>query len=161
MSNFDVVKRSGEAGGCHPNKQVTAGSDRELLELTENSECYHLALAAELRPQSTLAAILVKQLGRHAAGLDLAAAAKAAAIRFASQNPQSLQLFEAADAKERPFLAILANALFDTAGRNERRHATGFFKALRAFREISCANQPPRFAELFNSEATCVAYLAT
>ena len=130
------------------------------LALAQRAARYQAELRDELRPTGALAAILVTQLGRHAAGLDLGAASEAATIRFASTNPAAATLYQSADDTERPFLAAMGSDLVAAASRYQSRHERAFFAALRELRAVARAPQQLMQLNLFADEESCIAYLA-
>jgi hypothetical protein len=143
-----------------PPTDATTITPASTLDLSQRTDQYYGALQDELRPQSALAAILVRQIARDAAGLDFGAAAAAAATRAAAENGEVLNLFSNAREADRPFLAALQNGLVAAASRIQARHQRGLHAALRELREIARLPAAEVAFDLFADEESCIAYLA-
>jgi hypothetical protein len=133
------------------------------LELRERMDHYQQALRTELMPQSILENILVAELGRHAAGMDLAQTGETAAIELAGQVGRAAN---ATISDSLPTnIAIVRAITSDAAERStryRRAHERAFYSALRALGEIrSCPEATPQIAlPRFDDEHACEEHLA-
>jgi len=122
---------------------------------------YRGALFDELVPQGPLAEILVAELARHGAAMQLAQSAEAAALQVAAQNATALGTLGAVhDDDNRPYVAAMASDIVERTARYRRQHERSFFAALAHLHELHRA--PPPHLEpsmLFASEDDCAAYL--
>src|SRR5688572_6883696 len=120
---------------------------------------YREALFAELRPTSILQEILVAELARHGAAIQLANAMEAAAMSAAQQNATALVTLATVQADDAPYLAAAMSETVERAARYRRHHERSFFAALTQFREVASAGSPSRLPELFQTDDDCVHYL--
>jgi len=135
---------------------------------TEMLERHKERLRAEWQPTSPTQEILVLELARHAASLELVEQAEGAVLRCGAQStvdilsPNDTGIGDNAD----PYLAaaVTSDAL-ERVSRYRRAHEKGFYLAILRLREAKALEQPsqdrdPRSREMcFLTEDDCEAYL--
>jgi hypothetical protein len=140
---------------------------RSVLPDTLRLRTEHFAeeLRGELRPAGVVEGVLVHELARHAAAMELAGHAEASILRYCGQ--QRMQLDSPLD-EDGPFdedacvTAAIANQPLERLGRYRRLHERGFYSALSRLRDLqatrheSTARAP--FAR-FRDEHVCSDYL--
>jgi hypothetical protein len=95
------------SGQLEPAGLPAVASPSNLLQRTDQ---YQAEFSAEICPQTPLGRFLVTQLGRSAAGIELAAEAEAGTMRFAAHHADAAQLFRTADPLDQPYLAAMSSS---------------------------------------------------
>ena len=134
--------------------------------LAERREGYAHGLADELQPASTLEAVLVVEIARHAAGMEFATHAEEAAIRNGARQHEELgSVLQTGVALDTD--AALATALVTPAAlqafRQRRAHQRGFHLTLDRLHTLQAARRevrPQQLYDMFSAESACVDYLA-
>lgn len=142
---------------------------RDLLEDklgSERLERHKSLLRDEWRPQSRTEELLVVEMARHAAALDLVEEAEPAVLRYGCGSSTSL-ILPPGDATEAD--ACLASAVTTDAAervtRYRRAHEKGLYTALKRLQELRAVRPTkpgtnrPTFSASFTDEASCATYL--
>jgi hypothetical protein len=128
---------------------------------------YLAQLAQEHRPATPTEEILVAELARHAAALELGQEAEGAVLR---QGASQLSAILSPEARQDPcpdavLAAAVATDALERFARYRRGHEKAFFTALQRLREQQAVRSEPRpspgrsMAEPFVTEAACAAFL--
>jgi hypothetical protein len=122
-------------------------------------------LGCELKPDGCLEFVLVDELARHAAGMELAGHAEGAILRYCGQQHAALDRLldgEGLIDEDATFTAAISNQPLERLGRYWRQHERGFYSALSRLRDLQATRQQStarvQFARFHNEEA-CTDYL--
>ncbi len=122
-------------------------------------------LRCELRPAGCLEIVLVDELARHAAGMELAGHAEGAILRYCGQQQAQLDALLDRDGPidaDASFTAAISNQPLERLGRYRRLHERGFYGALSHLRDLQAARlQSTVRAQFgrFRNEEDCENYL--
>jgi hypothetical protein len=137
----------------------SAGALVSPTQLANRAAHFSTRLIEEIQPTSTLQAILVDQLGRHAAGMELGADCEAATLKFAVENCAVESMCAGFAPKEVGLIAAAASELVAKAARYRAQHERAFFSALRYLPAAWSAPQISSAPDLFLTEDACLHYL--
>jgi transposase-like protein len=163
----DAGKARSRRNAC----QHGLSADTLLAEVlgTERLERQKEQLRAQWQPASATEELLVVDMARHAAALELVEQAEAAVLRCGARSPLVALNPAAQDgpeaATERLLAAAVTTDALDRVTRYRRAHEKGFHNALLRLREVQTSARPapavatPRFIPQFNTEQECEAYL--
>ena len=126
---------------------------------------YAAELRRELGPAGCLEFVLVDELARHAAGMELAGHAEGAILRYCGQQQAQLDALLDRDGPidaDASVTAAISNQPLERLGRYQRLHERGFYDALGRLRDLQATRQEStaraQFAR-FQNEEVCVDYL--
>jgi hypothetical protein len=129
------------------------------------TEHFAAELRGDLRPAGCLEDLLVAELARHAAGMELAGRAESCILRYCGRERSQLDSLLDGDGRfdaDACVTAAIANLPVERLGRYRRGHERGFYNALSRLRDLqatrheSTARAP--FAR-FRDEQLCEDYL--
>ncbi len=121
----------------------------------------------EFSPVGCLESVLVEELARHAAGMELAGHAEGAILRYCGHQRAGLDRLLDGDGDgpidpDASFTAAISNQPLERLGRYRRLHERGFYDALGRLRDRQATRQQSTsrapFARFHNEEA-CIDYL--
>jgi hypothetical protein len=122
-------------------------------------------LRRELRPADCVEDILVTELDRHAAGMELAGHVEGSILRYCGQQQAQFDALldgEAPIDADAIVTAAVSNQPLECFGRYRRLHARGFYNALSRLRELQACRQDSAtrasYAR-FHDEGACWEYL--
>jgi hypothetical protein len=122
-------------------------------------------LRCELSPAGCVESVLVDELARHAAGMELAGHAEGSILRYCGQQQTQLDSWLDPDGPidtDARVTAAISNQPLERLGRYQCRHERGFYSALSQLRDLQATRQQStaraQFASFRNEEA-CVDYL--
>lgn len=136
---------------------------RMPAELSVDASRYHASLRADLRPATALEEILVQELARHAASMEISANAEGQVLRFAARHAEYLPQVEASPElqAEAMVAASMTNPATERVERYGQAHRRAFYRALAQLQLMR--TQTPVNDECalsaFNSEEACETYL--
>jgi len=132
-------------------------------ELAARQATYATALHEEIQPQSALEFIFVNEIARHAAALDVATGAEAAALRVASQSNELFAslLPAGVDSDDQRVIGAIGNEATERVCRYRRGHERALHGAIRGLAECRASLQHQESSGLlyFASEGDCANYL--
>ncbi len=156
--NLDMAPTTPSSAG----NAVTHGLTAKTIfpaALTEAVADFRAALFAELNPQTPLQEILVGQLAHHAAAMQMASSAEAAALRTGEQNAAAIELLANIQGDDLRFVSALSSHMVERTARYRRGHERSFFTALNRLTPPVSAAPDVEAACLFATEEQCEAYL--
>jgi transposase-like protein len=127
--------------------------------LAEAVDHFRAALFAELNPQTSLGEILVSQLAHHAAAMQMASSAEAAALRTGEQNAAAIELLANIHGDDLRYVSALSSHMLERTARYRRGHERSFFSALNRLTPPQSAAPNVEVGCLFASEDQCEEYL--
>jgi hypothetical protein len=122
-------------------------------------------LSCELRPVGRVEEILVAEIARHAAGMELAGHAESSILRYCGLQQAQLEALlngEAPIDADAIVTAAVSNQPLERLSRYRRLHERGFYGALNRLREIQASRQESATRAVFapyRDEAVCLDYL--
>jgi hypothetical protein len=129
------------------------------------TEHFTAELGRELRPADCVQSVLVDEIARHAAGMELAGHAEGAILRYCGQQQAQLDALLEPDGPidaDASFTAAISNQPLERLGRYRRLHERGFYDALSRLRDLQATRQEStaraQFAR-FHDEEVCADYL--
>ncbi len=134
-------------------------------ELRLRTDHFAAELRCELSPAGCVESVLVEELARHAAGMELAGHAEGSILRYCGQQQTQLDSWldpEGPIDADASVTAAISNQPLERLGRYRRLHERGFYDALGRLRDLQATRQEStvraQFARFHNEDA-CVDYL--
>jgi len=157
--------RSSPVNGSAANALKHGLSSRKVLpqQLAERRDIFIEALDQEIQPRGVLERVLVTELGRHAASLEVANEAEAVALRVSPMQPGIAMLGAGIElpSSDHGMLMAMNTEAMDRADRYRRGHERGFYSAIRALQSLrlgrSVVAEFP--VQMFASETACQEFL--
>ena len=156
-------RRPGPAG----NALAHGLTARTILPDALRLQTQHFAaeLRRELSPAGCVGSVLVEELARHSAGMELAGHAEGSILRYCGQQQAQLDALLDRDGPidvDAGVTAAISNQPLERLGRYRRLHERGFYDALGRLRDLQATRQQStaraQFAKFPNEEA-CIDYL--
>jgi transposase-like protein len=127
--------------------------------LAEAVDRFRAALFAELKPQTPLDEILVSRLAHHAAAMQMASSAEAAALRTGEQHAAAIELLANIHGDDLRYVSALSSDMVERTVRYRRGHERSFFSALNRLTPPQSIAPSVEVGCLFESEDQCEEYL--